>query len=135
MRLFLRSSFSQSHASKKQRDGERAMAMRITTATRMMMMTMILPPVFIQLLVLLLLMLSTFRCCSCSVTCYLPVPCFLSSFFFPPFPSDCCFSGVLFHQGSVQAAGSGLGRLPFGERVSSTPFLFQQFVLIRNLKT
>jgi hypothetical protein len=48
-------------------------------------------------------------------------------FFFSFFPSDCCFSGVLFHQGSVQAVGSGLGRLPFGERVSSTPFLFQQF--------
>lgn len=127
MLLILRSSFSQSHASKKQRDGERAMAMRITTATRMMMM-MILPPVFLQLLLLLLLMLSTFRCCSCSVTCCLPVPCFLSCcFFFSFFPSDCCFSGVLFHQGSVQAAGSGLGRLPFGERVSLTPFLFRQF--------
>jgi hypothetical protein len=33
----------------------------------------------------------------------------------------------LFYQSSVQAAGSGLGRLPFGERVSWTPFLFRQF--------
>jgi hypothetical protein len=39
-------------------------------------------------------------------------------FFFSFFPSDCCFSGVSFYQSSVQAAGSGLGRLPFGERVS-----------------
>jgi hypothetical protein len=97
MRLFLRSSFLQSHASKKQRDGERAMALRITTARRMMMM-MILPPVFLQLLSLLLLMLSTFRCCSSSVTCYLPVPCFL-----PPPPSPFFFLsfGLFFFRGFV----------------------------------
>jgi hypothetical protein len=102
MRLFLRSSISQSHASKKQRDGERAMVMRIPTATRMMMMMMTLPPVFLQLLLFLLLMLSTFRCCSCSVTCYLPVPCFLPVFFFyfvriVVFPGF-CFTRVLFKQ-------------------------------------
>jgi len=79
-------------------------------------------------------LLSSFSCCcSCSscfrrfVVAHAPsLVAFRYLVFFPVvfsfFPSDCCFSGVLFYQSSVQAAESGLGRLPFGERVSWTPF-------------